>query len=129
VVSLVRTLTESFGSASDLYRKLKRKSKEGSSSSEDAKEERGKRRRKWSQKERDPSAGSKHGHGRHHQVRWNIDSKQDYSDSDEELIRTSSSQILAEYDRGYQQLGEGFARGDCITSPSTGTSCANVTEW
>jgi hypothetical protein len=40
--------------------------------------------------------------------------KDEYSDSDEELICTSSSQVMAEYDRGYRRLGEGFARGDCM---------------
>lgn len=45
--------------------------------------------------------------------------KDDYSDSEEELICTSSSQVAKAYDRGYQELGEGFARGDCTVTPTT----------
>jgi hypothetical protein len=52
-------------------------------------------------------------------LKWDRGSKkEDYSDSDEELICTSSSQVLAEYDRVYQKLGEGFARGDCMYYPT-----------
>ncbi|KAF2823547.1 hypothetical protein CC86DRAFT_372485 [Ophiobolus disseminans] len=116
VVSLVRTLTDSFGSASDLYRKLKRKSKSDSHSSDDAKEDREKRRRRPGRKRRDSSSESDRTRGRSHHISWNVGSKkEDYSDSDEELICTSSSQVLAEYDRGYKRIGEGFARGDLVT--------------
>ncbi|CAN9311352.1 unnamed protein product [Alternaria alternata] len=98
VVSLVRTLTDSFGSASDLYRKLKRKAGAKDSDDEDDKfhiQIPSRRRR------RDSMFGS----GK---------SKGDYSDSEEELIFTSSSQIRAEYERGYRKLGEPFARGDVL---------------
>lgn len=92
----MRTLTDSFGSASDLYRKLKRKAGAKDSESEDDEFhiQRPLRRRR-----RDSLFGS----GK---------SKEDYSDSEEELICTSSSQIRAEYERGYRKLGEPFARGD-----------------
>jgi hypothetical protein len=39
--------------------------------------------------------------------------REDFSDS-EELICTSSTQIQKEYERGYQRLGEPFARGDVM---------------
>jgi hypothetical protein len=115
VVSLVRTLSESFGSASDLYRKLKRKSKADSHSSDDGKEDHEKKHRRPFRRRRgsDSDSGRERSHRRH--VRWKLDAEKDeYSDSGEELISTSSSQILAEYDRGYRKLGEGFARGDCM---------------
>ncbi|KAH7406101.1 hypothetical protein DE146DRAFT_433718 [Phaeosphaeria sp. MPI-PUGE-AT-0046c] len=116
VVSLVRTLTESFGSASDLYRKLKRKSRSVSRSSDDAKDEDGKRRHKSFRRHRESSPESDHERGRDRGVKWSAGAKKDeYSDTDEELIVTSSSQVLAEYDRGYRRLGEGFARGDLVT--------------
>src|SRR4051812_15414345 len=94
VVSLVRTLTESFGSASDLYRKLKRKSKSGSHGSDDAEEDRKTRHFRRGRKPRDSSSDSDRGRGRHRHMSWNGGSRQDeYSDSDEELICTSSSQV------------------------------------
>ncbi|KAH5269742.1 hypothetical protein HBI71_059950 [Parastagonospora nodorum] len=115
VVSLVRTLTESFGSARDLYRKLKPKSKSDSHSSDDEKEEREKWHHRPFRRRRDSSPDSDRDRGRRH-VRWKLDArKEEYTDSDEELISTSSSQVLAEYDRGYRKLGEGFARGDLVT--------------
>jgi hypothetical protein len=128
VVSLVRTLTESFGSASDLYRKLKRKSKPDSHSSGDEKEERHKRQRKPLRRRRNSSSESDHerSHRRPH-VSWNLGSKKDdFSDSDEELVCTSSSQVLAEYDRGYRKLGEPFARGDCTSGFSVLLSSTKV---
>ncbi|KAG9187724.1 hypothetical protein G6011_05595 [Alternaria panax] len=99
VVSLVRTLTDSFGSASDLYRKLKRKVGVKDSDDEDDKFH---IQRPFRRRRRDSLFSS----GK---------SKGDYSDSEEELICTSSSQIRAEYERGYRKLGEPFARGDVTT--------------
>ncbi|KAL1796888.1 hypothetical protein ACET3X_005428 [Alternaria dauci] len=96
VVSLVRTLTDSFGSARDLYRKLKRKAGANDSDDEDDKvhfRNPLRRRRRDSLFESEKSKG-------------------DFSDSEEELIFTSSSQVRAEYERGYRKLGEPFARGD-----------------
>jgi hypothetical protein len=111
VVSLVRTLAESFGSASDLYRKLKRKSK--SDSTDDETGERGKRHRKSSRKRRKSSSDSSRERDHHHHISWGLDPKTgDQSDSDAETIRKSESQVLAVYERGYQELGEPYARGD-----------------
>lgn len=116
-MSLVRTLTESFGSASDLYRKLKRKSRPDSYSSDDVKEDQEKKRRRPGRRRRNSSSDSDRERGRYRHISWNIGSKKgEYSDSDEESICTSSSQVVAEYDRGYQKLGEGFARGDCTST-------------
>ena len=96
----MRTLTESFGSASDLYRKLKRRSgKKDSDDEEDEYHIQG----PWYRRRRDSMFGSEKRKG-------------DYSDSEEELIFTSSSQIRAEYERGYRKLGEPFARGDGMFS-------------
>ncbi|KAL6151138.1 hypothetical protein ACJBU6_10129 [Exserohilum turcicum] len=93
VASLVRTLTDSFGSASDLYRKLKRKSNPKDSDDEDDKLF----IRKSFHRRRDSGVGK------------------DACDSEEELIFTSSIQVRAEYDRGYKKHGELFARGDSTT--------------
>jgi hypothetical protein len=115
VVSLVRTLTESFGSASDLYHKLKRKSRSDSQSSDDEKGKDDKRRRRSFLRHRDSSPESDNVRGRERRVKWSAAArKEDHNESDEELIVTSSSQVLAEYDRGYRKLGEGYARGDCM---------------
>jgi hypothetical protein len=112
VVSLVRTLSESFGSASDLYRKLKRKSKIHINDDEDEGDEK-KLRRRFSRRHRDSSSDSDHDRGRHHKTRWGSRPRKDESsDSEEELILSLSSQVRAEYERGYKRLGEPFARGD-----------------
>ncbi|KAI8937727.1 hypothetical protein NX059_005427 [Plenodomus lindquistii] len=109
VVSLVRTLTDSFGSASDLYRKLKRKSdpKDGSGR-DDPEHSRPASRRRDSDSDNDRP--------RRRSVRWNLDDlrKSEYLDSEEELICKSSVQVRAEYERGYKRLGEPFARGDLV---------------
>ncbi|KAJ4374049.1 hypothetical protein N0V83_002788 [Neocucurbitaria cava] len=109
VVSLVRTLTDSFGSASDLYRKLKRKSHAKDSDDEKVQE---RQVRRPLRPRRDSKASHELGH--RYQTGWSDSRKDDYSDNDEELICTSSSQVRAEYDRGYRKLGEPFARGDFI---------------
>jgi hypothetical protein len=106
VVSLVRTLTDSFGSAGDLYRKLK----QGPGS--DDEDDRSKGRRRRPARRRDSSSSDReHGLGR---ILGNKNKeKENDSDPDEHLISEASSQILAEYDRGYRKVGEPFARGDC----------------
>lgn len=127
VVSLVRTLTESFGSASDLYRKLKRKSKSDSHNDDEPKEDKERRYHRLGRKRRGSSSDSSSERGRRRHLSWKLDTKkEEFSDSDEELICTSSSQVLAEYDKGYQKLGEGFARGDRRGIPSTKTSETNM---
>jgi len=111
VVSLVRTLTDSFGSASDLYRRLKRRSEpkteEGGQYPEPAQPDLGRR-----------DSACDHDRPRRRSVRWNMDHLMEskYVDSEEEIIRKSSYQIRAEYERGYRHLGESFARGDCMYS-------------
>ncbi|CAO2657471.1 Nn.00g035970.m01.CDS01 [Neocucurbitaria sp. VM-36] len=107
VVSLVRTLTDSFGSASDLYRKLKQKSHTRNNDDEKAQEHKPLHTRRESK--------ASHQLENRYQTGWNDARKDHYSDSDEELICTSSSQVRAEYDRGYRKLGEPFARGDLMT--------------
>ncbi|KAF2856741.1 hypothetical protein T440DRAFT_484857 [Plenodomus tracheiphilus IPT5] len=109
VASLVRTLTDSFGSASDLYRKLKRKSdSKGHDGGEESDSTRPAHRRR--------DSGSDNDRPRRRSVRWNLDGlrKSEYLDSEEELICKSSVQVRAEYERGYRRLGEPFARGDLV---------------
>jgi hypothetical protein len=106
VVSLVRTLTDAFGSAGDLYRKLK----QGPES--DDEDDRSKGRRRRPPRRRDsPSSDRERGLGR--LLGKKNKEKESDSDPDEQLISEASSQILAEYDRGYRKIGEPFARGDC----------------
>jgi hypothetical protein len=105
VASLVRTLTDSFGLASDLYHKLKRKS---SSDDEDDRFHIS----MLSRKRRDSGLGL-----------WNRD--KDPCDSEGELIFTSSAQIRAEYERGYRKIGESFARGDGTSSSLLKAPCIN----
>ncbi|KAL5119541.1 hypothetical protein ACEQ8H_002606 [Pleosporales sp. CAS-2024a] len=115
VVSLVRTLTETFGSASDLYRKLKRK-RSDSHSSDDEKGNREKTHHRPVRKRRDSESDCDRERGRGRHISWSLGLKKDEdSDSDEEVISTSSSLVLAEYDRGYRKVGESFARGDLVT--------------
>ncbi|EFQ87923.1 hypothetical protein PTT_16377 [Pyrenophora teres f. teres 0-1] len=99
VVSLVRTLTDSFGSVKDLYRKLKPKSKQKDSDSENDKHHF--RRPFHSRRDSGFSMRKK--------------KEEEFSDSEEELVCTSSIQVRAEYERGYRKLGEPFARGDTTT--------------
>ncbi|KAF2132325.1 hypothetical protein P153DRAFT_383213 [Dothidotthia symphoricarpi CBS 119687] len=107
VVSLVRTLTSSFGSAVDLYRKLKRR---GHDEEDDTKDH----YRTQSRRRRDSALD--HAWDRHHHPNLKVGSRKDhYGDSDEKDLTTSSFYIQAEYDRGYRELGEKFARGDLMT--------------
>ncbi|RMZ72283.1 multidrug resistance fnx1 [Pyrenophora seminiperda CCB06] len=99
VVSLVRTLTDSFGSVKDLYRKLKPKSIQKDSDSDDDKH----RFRRPFHSRRDSGFSMRK------------KKEDEFSDSEEELICTSSVQVRAEYERGYRKLGEPFARGDTTT--------------
>ncbi len=105
VVSLVRTLTDLFGSASDLYRKLKSRSYGIDDDDRDPKYP-----DRWHLGRRHSSAGYER--SRHRHVSWK-DLKKEEPDSDEDLICSASVQVRAEYDRGYRRFGEGFARGDC----------------
>ncbi|OCL01369.1 hypothetical protein AOQ84DRAFT_220367 [Glonium stellatum] len=97
VVSLVHTLVDSFGSMSDLYRKLKKKEDKSFDSRYDLPDRR--------RREDDIEAT----YGRRRRRR-----EDDYEDSDEESIYNSGSLIRQEYDRGYSRLGEQFAVGDLV---------------
>lgn len=94
VASLVRALTDSFGSASDLYQKLKRKSSPRDSDDEDR------------------FHINMLGHRRRDSGFSMSSRSKDLCESEGELIFTSSAQIRAEYERGYGKIGESFARGD-----------------
>ncbi|KAL6712672.1 hypothetical protein ACN47E_000549 [Coniothyrium glycines] len=108
VVSLIRTLTDSFGSAGDLYRTLRHKSSKRKNDDEDESSD-----HRQSLKPSEFILGRNDHHRKH--IRWSAGvKKDDYSDSEEELICTSSSQVRAEYEHGYRRLGEPFARGDLI---------------
>lgn len=115
VVSLVRTLTESFGSASELYRKLKRKREELEDGSDDERRHRPLRRRSDSTSDSDERKRDRLRRWARHRSRSKSQRRGDYSDSDEESIATSSTRVREEYDRGYHYLGERFARGDCMS--------------
>ncbi|OAG10749.1 uncharacterized protein CC84DRAFT_1161610 [Paraphaeosphaeria sporulosa] len=117
VVSLVSTLAKSFGSAGDLYRKLKKKTKNTKKGlKEDIKQEieehlsepEGPARRE---------ARSERGNNHHRrESRSRSRHPRDKScDSDRESIEHSYELVRAEYDRGYHRLGEKFAVGDLIT--------------
>lgn len=98
VASLVRTLTDSFGSASDLYQRLKRKSSPIDSDDEDDRFHIS----MLSRRRRDSGLGMSK-------------KDKDACESEGELIFTSSAQVRAEYERGYRKIGESFARGDGTT--------------
>lgn len=131
VVSLVRTLTATFASASKVYRELKKSrglrdrigdikhrfddhKREDSSDKDDDDDSDDKRRRR----RRDSHSDDDRGH--RHRARWESRSrsrsrmKRDASTDGGALsIDSSSALVRAEYDRGYKALGEKFAIGDC----------------
>ncbi|KAF1974303.1 hypothetical protein BU23DRAFT_598368 [Bimuria novae-zelandiae CBS 107.79] len=116
VVSLISTLAKSFGSAGDLYRKLKRKTKNNKKGlEEDIKQE---------IEEHLPE----HGHTDHREPRYEEDRhrrwqsrsrsrhRRDQScDSGKESIEHAYELVRAEYDHGYHHIGEKYAVGDLIT--------------
>lgn len=115
VVSLVHTLVESFGSASDLYRKLKRKGREiVDGSDHEGRHRKPLRRRRDSDSDSDKSF---HTRIRRRRSKSKIREKEESSDSDEESIYSSGVILKREYERGYDRLGEKFAIGDCTCSP------------
>ncbi|KAF2192626.1 hypothetical protein K469DRAFT_717196 [Zopfia rhizophila CBS 207.26] len=113
VVSLVHTLMDSFGSASDLFQKLKRKSKKVEAEVEEVRETHrplARRRRDDSDddyefRERQERSRSRRGKSRGRSAGY---------DSDEESIYSSGALVRQEYDRGYHHLGQQFAVGDII---------------
>jgi len=95
VVSLVHTIMNSFGSAHDLYKKVKRKADKTEEEVQRLKE-----------KERRKSRSR----GRHRR-----DSDDSDSDSDvDSIISESKSLVWQEYERGYGRIGRRFAVGDLI---------------
>ncbi|UPX13670.1 uncharacterized protein EKO05_0004170 [Ascochyta rabiei] len=108
VVSLIRVLTDTFGSSKDLYHKLKQKpdSDDEHENMEDAKQSSSRGRQ-------DSHSNLSEALGRH--VRWSLDRRDMHrSDSEDKLICTASSQVQTTYDHGYRKLGEVYARGDNI---------------
>ncbi|KAF2476423.1 uncharacterized protein BDR25DRAFT_65895 [Lindgomyces ingoldianus] len=115
VVSLVHTLMDSFGSASDLYKKLKRKEKRIEEDVEVLKERHGMSPRRRSDSDDSDERPDRHG-GRSRRSRSRGSRRSaDYSDSDEESMCTSGALVRQEYERGYRHLGQKFAVGDLIT--------------
>ena len=100
VTSLVRVLTDAFGSAKDLYHRLKKKSL-SDDKHDDLKD------RRDSHSTIIESLG--------HHVRWSFDQREKHqTDSEDELVCTASAQVKATYDRAYLKLGEPYASGDDI---------------
>ena len=92
---------DSFGSMSDLYRKLRKKEEKTAENRYDLID----RRR------RDDDIEATYGRRRRRR-------ENDYEDSDEESIYSSGSLVRQEYDRGFNRLGDQFAVGDCERNPS-----------
>ncbi|ORY17423.1 hypothetical protein BCR34DRAFT_474833 [Clohesyomyces aquaticus] len=115
VVSLVHTLMDSFGSASDLYKKLKRKEKRIEEDVNILNERHGipPRRRSDDSDSDDYHDRRSSTQGRRSRSRGARRSL-DYSDSDEESMCTSGAMVRQEYERGFQHLGQKYAMGDLI---------------
>lgn len=114
VVSLVSTLAKSFGSAGELYRKLKKKAKNTKKGlKKDIKQE---LEEHLSEHEDFHRRDARSEDGKDHH-RWRSRSRSrrrrdESSDSDKESIERSYDLVRAEYDRGYHRIGEKFAVGD-----------------
>jgi hypothetical protein len=112
VVSLVHTLMDSFGSASELYRKLKDEHKPKAEPSDS--DEHKHRHPSSLRRQRDSSSDShSSGHIRKKLNKSRIRKRVHYDDGDEESIHSSRAVVRAEYDHGYKRLGDKFAVGDC----------------
>ncbi|KAF3040304.1 hypothetical protein E8E12_007017 [Didymella heteroderae] len=108
VASLIGVLTDVFGSAKDLYHRLKKQS-----SCDDDEETAEKGEHGINEGRRDSHSNIIGSIGRH--VRWSLDQRtRHYSDREDELVCNASAQVQATYDRAYRRLGEAFARGDDI---------------
>lgn len=108
VASLVGVLTEVFGSAKDLYHRLKKQS------SRDDDEEKGEKYQHGSNEDRqDSHSNIIESIGRH--VRWSLDQRtRHYSHREDELVCSASAQVQATYDSAYGKLGVPYAHGDDI---------------
>ncbi|KAF2632539.1 hypothetical protein BU25DRAFT_382061 [Macroventuria anomochaeta] len=106
IVLLIRVLTDGFGSAKDLYHRLKQKS-----SSDDEQNEPRDTEHDSTRDRRDSHSNIIEALGRH--VRWSLDRRATHhSDSEDDLVCNASVQVQAIYDRAYRKLGEPYARGD-----------------
>ncbi|KAF2796087.1 hypothetical protein K505DRAFT_348193 [Melanomma pulvis-pyrius CBS 109.77] len=120
VASLVHTLIDTFGSASSLYRRLKRerKAEESDDSIQDRRHVPLSRRRLDSDTDSDFRDRRRRRLGRSksrkgERSRSRSKSRhRDAADSDEEAINAASELVLAEYERGHHYLGEKYAVGD-----------------
>jgi hypothetical protein len=103
---------DSFGSASELYRKLKDEHKPKAEPSDS--EEHKQRHPSSLRRQRDSSSDShSSGHIRKKLNKSRIRKRVHYDDGDEESIHSSRAVVRAEYDHGYERLGDKFAIGDC----------------
>lgn len=122
VASLVHTLIDTFGSASSLYRRLKRerKAEESDDSIQDRRHVPLSRRRLDSDTDSDFRDRRRRRLGRSksrkgERSRSRSKSRhRDAADSDEEAINAASELVLAEYERGHHYLGEKYAVGDLL---------------
>lgn len=130
VASLVHTLTDSFGSVSNLYRKLKkeRKVEESDDSLKDRRHVPLSRKRRDSDTESDFRDRRRLGRSRSRKGERSRSRRRhrDDIDSDEESINASSELVLAEYERGYHYLGEKYALGDRKTTIFPHSFCLNA---
>ena len=105
-MSLVRVLTDVFGSAKDLYHRLRQKS-----NSDDEQNEIEKAGHDSTQDRQDSHSNIIEALGRH--VRWSLDQRaRHHSDDEDNLICGASLHVQSTYDRAYRKLGEPYARGD-----------------
>ncbi|KAF2653940.1 hypothetical protein K491DRAFT_494692 [Lophiostoma macrostomum CBS 122681] len=111
IASLLGTLSETFGSATNLYRKLRRKIHKSEQYD-------GSLHTKSSRRRRDSSSDSDALHKALLRQRGRTSSttrkRDDVSDSDEEVIAEDSAVVHAEYQHGYDRFGEQFAVGDLL---------------
>ncbi|KAJ8108970.1 hypothetical protein OPT61_g7799 [Boeremia exigua] len=106
VSSLVSVLTEVFGSAKDLYHRLKQKSEsdDGYNKPKDAEHD-------TTRDRRDSHSNIIESLGR--RVRWSFDRRTNHNnDSEDDLICNAAVQVKSTYDSAYHKVGEPFARGD-----------------
>ncbi|KAF1934248.1 uncharacterized protein M421DRAFT_97206 [Didymella exigua CBS 183.55] len=107
VASLIGVLTDVFGSAKDLYHKLKQQS----TCDDDDITQRDKHASNHDHRDSHPNILESV--GRH--VRWSLDQRaRHYSDREDDLICNASAQVQTTYDRAYRKIGELYARGDDI---------------
>ena len=101
-------MTDVFGSAKDLYRRLKQKS-----SSDDEQSKSKDSEHESTRDRRDSHSNIVEALDRH--VRWSLDRRtKHHSDSEDDLVCNASAKVQATYDGAYRKLGEPYARGDDV---------------